>query len=129
MNKVTLVDTSSWIESLRSSGRKDVRERVKKLLINGYATWCEMILLELWCGATGEYEKSKLKEMTSELECLPITKEVWKYSFTLAEKCRKKGHTIPSTDLVIASCALFYKVELEHCDDHFDIVYKIVNKE
>ena len=32
--EVTLVDTSSWIESLRRQGSVDIRERVRKLLIN-----------------------------------------------------------------------------------------------
>ena len=56
-DEVVLVDTSSWIEALRSSGRADVRERVRVLLLNGLAAWCDMVAVELWNGARGDYEK------------------------------------------------------------------------
>jgi hypothetical protein len=42
------VDTSSWIEALRLNGRENIRERVKLLLIDGLAAWCDMVAVELW---------------------------------------------------------------------------------
>lgn len=125
-NRVVLVDTSSWIEALRTSGRKDVRERVRRLVVQGHAAWCDMVLLELWAGARGEYEQQKLREMESVLDCLPVNKDVWRYSNRLALQCRKAGYTVPCADLIIASCALFHSVELEHCDSHLDIISEAV---
>ena len=87
------MDTSSGIEALRLNGRENIRKRVKLLLIDGPAAWCDMVAVELWDGA---------REM--------------------ARKCQSAGHTVPSVDLVIASCALFHGVELEHCDAHFDLL-------
>jgi len=125
---VTLVDTSSWIEALRLNGRENIRERVKLLLIDGLAAWCDMVAVELWNGARGDYEKKKLAELEKEIICLPTTDEVWHGARKLARKSRSAGHTFPSADLVIASCAFFHGAELEHCDAHFDLILDIHKK-
>ena len=121
-NEVTLVDTSSWIEALRLNGRENIRERVKLLLIDGLAAWCDMVAVELWNGARGDYEKKKLAELEKEIVCLPTTDEVWHGTRELARKSRRTGHTVPSADLIIASCAIYHGVKLEHCDAHFDLI-------
>ena len=58
--KLVLIDTSSWIEALRVSGRTDIRQIVLNLMIEGCAAWCDMVALELWNGARGKDEKQKL---------------------------------------------------------------------
>jgi predicted nucleic acid-binding protein len=121
-DKVILVDTSSWIEALRSKGREDVRKRVKSIMIEGLAAWCDMVVVELWNGARGDYEKRKLAELEREIICLPTTDKVWLKARDLAKKCRSAGRTVPSADLVITSCALFHNVEIEYCDTHFDYI-------
>ena len=124
-NEVILVDTSSWIESLRTSGATDIRERVRRLMVNGLAAWCDMISVELWNGARGNYEKKKSAESEKGITLLPTTKEVWNLARKLAKECRNAGKTVPSTDLVITSCALFHNVGIEHCDEHIDFILKI----
>ena len=120
--EIVLIDTSSWVEALRSSGRLDVRERVKNLLLNDLAVWCDMVAVELWNGARGDYEKKKLIELEKQITCLPTTVDVWQLARSLAQRCRKAGHTMPSADLVIASCGLSHNVSIEHCDEHFDLI-------
>jgi predicted nucleic acid-binding protein len=127
-NEVTLVDTSSWIEALRLKGQENIRERVKLLLIDGLAAWCDMVAVELWNGAKGDYEKKRLAELEKEIVCLPTTDKVWSGACELARKSRNAGHTIPPADLIIASCAIFHGVEIEHCDTHFDVIIAIHNK-
>jgi predicted nucleic acid-binding protein len=121
---VTLVDTSSWIEALRSDGSPEVRQRVRRLLIEGQAAWCDLVSLELWNGARGDYEKKKLSELEKEITCLQTTDEVWRLARELAKKSRDAGKTLPAADLVISACGLFHKVEIEHCDQHFDFILK-----
>jgi len=128
-NQIILVDTSSWIEALRSTGRIDVRERVQRLLINGLAVWCDMVALELWNGAKGNYEKKKLTELEKEITCLHISKDVWGLARELANKCRQAGKTVPSTDLIISSCALFHDIEIEHCDEHIEFILKVYKRD
>ncbi|MGC1404741.1 MAG: PIN domain-containing protein [Thermodesulfobacteriota bacterium] len=122
---MTLVDTSSWVEALRSDGSSDVRQRVRQLLIEGQAAWCDLVSLELWNGARGEYEKKKLSELEKEITCLSTTDGVWRLARELARKSRDAGKTTPAADLVISACAFFHKVEIDHCDQHFDIILQL----
>ena len=117
-----LIDTSSWIHALRPDGDESIRERVRGLLNTGNACWCPMVRLELWNGARGRHEKIVLDEMALNLPGLPVTEEVWISAYALAQKTREKGHTIPATDILIASCARCHNVDIEHSDSHFDIL-------
>lgn len=123
--EIVLIDTSSWIEALRSSGRSDVRDRVMRLMVDGRAAWCDMVLVELWNGARGDYEKRKLAELEKEMSRLATTAEVWDAARSLARMCRQAGHTVPTADLVIAACALAHRTGIEHCDVHIELILKM----
>ena len=117
---MVLIDTSSWIHMLRTDGDKTVRARVEALLEAGTACWCPMIRLELWNGARGDRDKAILRDFERLLPELPITREVWDLACTLSQKNRSKGTTTPGSDILIAACALFHDVALEHTDSDFD---------
>lgn len=125
MNDLVIIDTSCWIDALRKNGNADVRNRVKTIMIEGRAAWCDMILLELWNGAKGDPERKMLKELENEIICLPITIEVWTFAKELAKKCRNSGETIPSTDILIVSCGIINNVSIESCDKHFPTLIKL----
>ena len=40
----------------------------------------------------------------------------------LGFELRRKGKTIPSTDLLIASISLYYDLDILHADNHFEII-------
>lgn len=120
-----LVDTSSWIHSLRPGGDADARARVEQLVRSGEACWCAMVKLELWNGARKEHEKRVLSDLEDRLMELEITPAVWKLACELARKARQGGLTVPSTDLLIAACARHHQVGLEHSDEHFTALEKI----
>ncbi|MFO7536338.1 MAG: PIN domain-containing protein [Kiritimatiellia bacterium] len=120
-----LIDTSSWIESLRFDGDRAVGERVRALLLSGEAAWCPLVKVELWNGARGDHEKKVLREMEENLAELEIAPAVWAQACDLARKARSAGHTVPATDLLIAACARHHHVELEHTDTHFDMLEKL----
>jgi predicted nucleic acid-binding protein len=119
-----LVDTSSWVEYLRDreSGAGD---SVEVLVLSGEAAWCDMTLVELWHGVRGSREKRELAEMENEIERMPVDAAVWRLASKLALRCREKGITVPVSDIVIAACAVTHKMELEHCDKHFDDILPI----
>ncbi len=123
--EIVLIDTSSWVEALRSKGSKTVRERVLTLLTDGRAAVCEVVLVELWNGAWGDYEKRKLAELEKDIPCLDTTPAVWDTARTLARKCRKAGETVPTVDLIITACAVTYGAGLEHCDAHIDAILQV----
>lgn len=105
---------------LRTDGDKTVRDRVESLLQAGTACWCPMVRLELWNGARGDRDKKALRDFERRLPELPITQEIWKLSYAIAEKSRSAGGTAPGSDILIAACAQFHGVPLEHSDSDFD---------
>lgn len=119
---MTLIDTSAWVEALRRDGDEDVRSRVEGLLKNGHAILCDMVILELWNGARGEYERSKLRQITETLDRVPTTDAVWTMANNLATTCRTQGITVPLTDLLIAATARVHRLELLEADSHFRMI-------
>ena len=120
---MVLIDTSSWVHMLRADGDKAVRERVEALLQAGTACWCPMVRLELWNGARGDRDKKALRDFERRLPELPITDEVWNLAYALARQKRSVGDTVPGTDILIAACAQFHDVPLEHSDSDFDRLF------
>jgi len=116
----TLIDTSAWIEALRVDGNPDVRAAVRDMTAEGDAVLCDMVLLELWNGGRGAAEHRMLRDLETELECVPTTEEVWRLAIETGRMCRTKGVTVPATDLLIYACASHHDLELMHVDDDFD---------
>ncbi len=120
--EVVLIDTSCWIEALRAGGNMDVRKRVQTLMLDGRAAWCDLVAVELWNGARGDYEKLQLHDLEREITCLETTTEAWRTARTLAQESRKAGKTVPAADLIIAACAIVHDSSIEHCDSHMDFI-------
>jgi predicted nucleic acid-binding protein len=114
-----LVDTSAWVEYLRS-GHGEVAENVESLVLSDEAAWCDMVMLELWNGARGQEEKRKLAELSATVPRLETTAEAWELAHRLAVRCRDKGKTVPAADILVAACAAYHNVEVEHKDGHFN---------
>jgi predicted nucleic acid-binding protein len=114
-----LVDTSSWVEYLRDR-ESEAGDKVETLVLSGEAAWCDITLVELWHGVRGAKEKRELADMENEIERVSVDAAVWRFASKLALCCREKGITVPTSDIVIAACAITHKLELEHCDTHFD---------
>jgi predicted nucleic acid-binding protein len=116
---MVVVDTSSWIEMLRESGRGEVRERVIGHLRNGEARLVPMVRLELWNGARGAYEKKVLRELERTVPELDMSAAVWDQAFDFARRARAAGLTAPTTDILIAACARHHGADIEAADAHF----------
>ena len=119
-----LVDSSSWIEALRPRGNHLVVARVRSLLDEGRACWCDIIALELWHGARGTKERAVLSEFKRTLTCFEIDKLVWHQALIIATKARDSGITAPTADLIISACAFKNQIEIEHCDRHLAVLEK-----
>ncbi len=117
-----LVDTSAWIDALRRDGDAAVRSEVRTVTGEGTAVLCDMVLLELWNGARGKAEAEVLEKLERNLERVPTTPEVWQAAREMARACRKRGVTVPATDLLIAACAHEHGLSLLHRDSHFDLI-------
>ena len=119
---MTLIDISAWIEQLRRGGDASVRTQVEALLGAGEAAWCPLVRLELWNGARGGDESTALMEMEHALPSLSMDGAVWDLAATLASRARKRGITVPATDLLVAACVRHHEVPLLHRDAHFELI-------
>ena len=120
-----LIDTCSWIHSLRRNGDPAVRERVQRIVLSGEAAWCPQVRLELWNGVGSDEDRQTLKRWEQTLPELDITPEVWELACELASRCRAKGRTVPHGDVVIAACARHHGVAIETTDKHFEWLTKL----
>ena len=118
-----LIDTSAWIEALRKDGDPAIGSQVRHVLQTGEAATCSMIMLELWSGARGAYERSQLHRFADSLRFLSIDEAVWRSSWELATRSRTSGLTIPPTDLLIIAVAQFHNAQIIHFDRHFDLYF------
>ena len=123
---MTIVDSSSWIESLRERGNSEVRSRVESLLNAGEAAWCPMIRLELWRGVRNGAERRFLELLEPRVDSLDISSAVWDEAIDLMNKARGSGLTAPPADVLIVATAHYHGAELEHCDQHMDHLLKLV---
>ena len=115
---MVLIDSSAWIHCFRPEGDETVRARVQTALETGVAVWCDMVKLELWNGARGAQEKNVLRQMEQAIPLLVCGQKVWETAFDVARSIRAKGQTVPSTDILIFSCARSHGASLIHNDKH-----------
>jgi predicted nucleic acid-binding protein len=118
---VKLVDTSAWIEFFR--GTKSAADfRVQSLLTQKEAAWCDIVVLELLNGArAGEVQRIQL--LRNEVWLFEVDSNVWALALNLSIAARATGTTTPTVDVVVAACARYYDLEVEHHeDDHFDML-------
>lgn len=119
-----LIDTSMWVEFLHPSGDLRRREEVAALLRAGEACWCDMVRLELQRGS-GEKNRRPLELIDATIPLLETTREVWNLACLLASKARAAGTPLPNTDILIFAVSHFHRVELLHCDRHYEALGKV----
>ncbi len=119
-----LVDTSAWIFSLKKNPFLPLKERINSLLRDELIVTFGMIKLELLGGTKTWEEFTRLQNRLDALHEIAITQILWDKASNLAFTFHRKGITIPYTDILIASAALYSKVILLHADAHFDLIAK-----
>lgn len=120
-----LVDTSAWIDALRRDGDPQIRAAVRDATVDGRAVLCDIVLLELWNGASGAGEQRVLRELERDLRKLPTPPEVWEAAIDLARRCRRAGVSVPATDVLIAASAQHHGFPILHRDNHFDLIAQV----
>ena len=122
---MVLIDTSVWILALKKGAVKEgVRERVEVLLREDQAATFGMIKLELLGGVKDRGEFSRLKGYLDSIFEIAADYGLWEQASEVAFLLRRKGITVPSTDILIASAALYSGMSLFHVDMHFGLIAK-----
>jgi predicted nucleic acid-binding protein len=122
LDSKVLVDTSAWIFALRKDFLPVVKERLDSLLKEDLIVTTGIIKLEILGGTKRENEFKRLKSRLDSLDLIESDRELWESSYQMAFNLRRKGITVPYTDILIAACAKKTKATLLHADSHFDMI-------
>ena len=117
-----LVDTSVWIFALRKDFVPPIKERIGELLKDHVVLINGMTKLEILGGVKTKKEFERLKTRLDSLYEVGINSMVWQIAYKIAFELRRKGITVPYTDILIAACALKSGAVLIHADRHFDLM-------
>jgi len=86
-----------------------------------------IIQLEILGGARTEREFHRLKSLLDALDRVEAERPVWERAYGLAFTLKRKGITVPYTDILIAACAMASGSTLVHADAHFDLMSEHVD--
>ena len=122
--KPVLIDTSAWLFALRKEYVPEIKNRVDHLLKENLVFTTGIIRLELLSGTRTKPEYQRLRSRLMALDNIVTDETIWDTAFDLAFNLRRKGLTVPNTDILIAACALYEDCILVHADNHFDLIAK-----
>jgi len=119
-----LIDSSVWINYYRSDGEPRIKQIVIDAIDKDLVAINGIIMVEILSGISRKKEFEKVKNDFMGFHILPINDKVFLKSATIGSYLRRKGITVPSTDLIIAASAINSKSILYHIDNHFDMIAK-----
>lgn len=120
-HKLFLVDTSAWLFALKKDFNPVIKDRLDQLLKENLVITAGIIKLEILGGTKSEKEFQQLKMRLDALEECETDTPIWEKAYDLVFQLRRKGVTIPYTDILIATIALSHEATLLHVDAHFDL--------
>ncbi len=123
-DKKVLVDTSAWIVGFRRIGPEGLKTFLREALDSDRVVTTPPIILELLQGCKTQKEFEALKARLESLERSPLEGLPWERVYHLGFSLRRKGLTIPTLDLLIASLSLEQGYLLLHHDQHFRMIAK-----
>ena len=126
-NKLFLIDTSAWILGLKRNSSTQIKNILTEILDKDQSATTGIIILELLQGTKTKKEYEEIFSDLSALHYFKENREIWKKASLLGFELRRKGKTIPSTDLLIASISLYYNLNILHADNHFEIIKSFSN--
>ena len=121
-----LIDSSVWIEYFRPAGSPRIKERVRQILQKEEAVSCGIVVVEILRGVKNEKEFQTLKESLCSLPQIPLDEPVIERAAQWGFMLERKGKSVPTTDLFIASAA-YQKARLLHSDSDFTTISSLVD--
>lgn len=121
---MTLVDTSAWVEFLRSTG-SDTHRAVRHLLEEDASIHTtDIVVMEILAGARDDSHLQQLRRLLARCEYLPTEGlATYETAAGLYRSCRRAGETVRAlTDCLIAAVALRLGISILHNDRDFDVL-------
>ena len=113
-----LIDTSVWISFFRG---KDIQltTQLTELLLQDRAFLTGIVLVEVLQGAFDEKECKKIISLFEPLKIVQPNPDTWLKAGLLSHQLRKKGLTVSTTDILIATIAIENGLHLFSLDKDF----------
>ena len=112
-----LIDTSAWIDFFRD--RKPFADRVDQALEDGEAAICGPIETELRRGLRSKAERAEVLLHLRGCHALAQPTNLWEEAGELGFVLGRRGLTVKTLDLLIASYSLAHRVSLLTNDQDF----------
>lgn len=116
---IWLIDTSLWIDFTRSRSPQSLKRFIAPYILSPDAALAEPVAYEVLRHASD----AEARGIEAQFETLPLMKTpdgLWTAAAKLGQRCRKKGVTAGSLDLLIVSVALHHDAELITFDTDFE---------
>jgi len=116
---VVIADTSVWIEYFKG-GDERVRVTLRRLIRAEQVVLVGVVLAELLQGCRSSKEADTVLSTLAGLRFLETTFSIWKRTGELSVTLRRKGVTLPLSDLLIATLAMEHRCQVYTLDPHFE---------
>ncbi len=119
---MTLVDTSAWVEYLRSTGSA-THLLLRDLIDEGAPLHTtDVVVMEVLAGGRDDRHTSLLRRLLARCEHVPVDGlEDFEQAATLYRRCRRAGETIRAlNDCLISVVAIRAGLAVLHADRDFD---------
>jgi predicted nucleic acid-binding protein len=117
-----LIDSSIWVRYLRRGADPAMVLQVRNWLDAGRVATTDVIKLELLPACRSEQEYLRLNTTLDALHCLSSEDTVWSTASWNGFALRRVGVIVPAMDLLIATVAQQFGVELAHMDHHYELM-------
>lgn len=120
-----VVDSSALIEYYRPSGDSRVRDAVAAAIAADQVGVNGIIRVEVLAFAAGEAERRLLAADFEAFHHLDLRPPDFDLACQLGFDLRRRGVTVPATDLIVAASAIRAEAHLYHVDGHFDHIGEV----
>jgi predicted nucleic acid-binding protein len=113
-----LIDSSLWIDFTRARSPRRVKEFIAPYILAPDAVIAEPIAFEVLRHATDE----EIPLLNAQFQIMPMIEtpdELWSEAAKLGQRCRRKGVSAGSLDLLIVAVAVYHDAELITFDGDF----------
>ena len=117
-----LVDTSAWIDFFR--GRAPVAATVDSLLAENEVALCGPVITELRRGLRSARERARVLELLEGCHSLAQPQDLWAEAGELGAVLGRRGATVKSMDLLVATYALAHSVPVLTLDSDFAAIQR-----
>jgi len=117
-----LIDSSAWIEYYRKEGNRNCKAIISHAIQNNEAAVNGIIQLEILVFTKTQSEYNNISSDFSAFHHLELNDNVFQKASEIGFNLRRKGITIPASDLIIAASAMVTDSQLMHIDKHFTYI-------